>query len=188
MPTVPALGPVQRATTTRRRLPAPARRVVPPLIAGLAALSLGTGLSGCYLWAPDTVLEAYAPADGLNAELPDVWVRNLVVVGEDTEGRAVLSGVLYNRTADPVEVVVRVPSAEVEQTIGIPAEGRVTLNAGTEPADGEAAVVEVEPAGQPPGATLPVEIVTPAFGTLVLQPPIVLPQGAYQDFLTPPAE
>ena len=60
----------------------PARRRTAALLALPAA---GLLLTGCSFRAPNTAIQPYAPADGLQAELGDLLVRNMLVVSEGDE-------------------------------------------------------------------------------------------------------
>jgi hypothetical protein len=159
----------------------------------VAAVALAAPVSACSFWAPDITVVSYAPGDGLNAELPDLWVRNLLVVGQAEDGAGVLSGGLFNQTGEDLEVVVVAGEGGTETTLTIPAEGRVLLTApgqggvgGEEApagAEGAVEVVLVDPVGVAPGFTVPVSITTPGYGELVLDPPVNLPTGEYEGFL-----
>lgn len=171
--------------------------------AALAAVALAAPVSACSFWAPDITVVSYAPGDGLNAELPDLWVRNLLVVGQAEDGAGVLSGGLYNQTGEDLDVVVVAGEGGTGTTLTIPAEGRLLLTApgqgggqdGAEGGgDGEEVppeahgsgvveVVLVDPVGVAPGFTVPVSITTPEYGELVLDPPVTLPTGEYEGFL-----
>jgi hypothetical protein len=161
----------------------------------VAAVALAAPVSACSFWAPDITVVSYAPGDGLNAELPDLWVRNLLVVGQAEDGAGVLSGGLFNQTGEDLEVVVVAGEGGTETTLTIPAEGRLLLTApGQGAVDGEEVppaaegsgaveVVLVDPLGVAPGFTVPVSITTPGYGELVLDPPVNLPTGEYEGFL-----
>jgi hypothetical protein len=175
------------ASVTARR-----RRVTARALAPLSAALLAASLSGCAYWAPDVTQVAYSPGVGLNAELPDVLVRNLVVVGTAAEAPGVLSGVLFNRTDEAVEVGLVAGDGGLDTTVTIPGGGRVLLTAPgqaddqVDPSAPAAEVVEVAlvtPLGVPPGQTLAVGIVTPAYGELVLEPPVTPPTEAFEGFL-----
>jgi hypothetical protein len=163
-------------------------RVFAPLAAAIATGSL----SGCAYWAPDVTRVDYSPGVGLNAETPDVLVRNLIVVGTDAEGPGVLSGVLLNRTGDAVDVQVSVDGGALETTVTVPGGGRVLLTApgraedqlgpGT-PTPQAVEVAVVDPLGVSPGGSVAVAIATPAFGELVLEPPVTPPTSEFEGFL-----
>lgn len=189
-----------RVTTSRRRVTARTAA------AAVAAVALVAPVSACSFWAPDIVSVSYSPGDGLNAELPDVWVRNLLVVGQAEDGAGVLTGQFFNQTDDDLEILVASPEGGLETTLTIPAEGRLRLTApgqeGGEVVDlpeagaargdevlpevdtpREAEIVLVEPVGVPPGGTIAIAITTPAYGEVVLEPPVTLPTSEYEGFL-----
>lgn len=148
----------------------------------MAVVALTAPVSACSFWAPNTVIVSYAPADGLNAELPDVWVRNLLVVGQAEDGAGVLSGGFYNQTDEVVEVVLSTADGGLDTTVSVPAEGSVLLTAPGREREG-AEVAIVDPVGVRAGQTLAISVVTPAYGELVLEPPVTLPTSAYEGFL-----
>ncbi|MGF1646260.1 MAG: hypothetical protein ACFCVF_05005 [Kineosporiaceae bacterium] len=172
-------------TTSRRRVTF--RALAPPVTAALMAVSL----SGCAYWAPDVTQVDYSAGVGLNAETPDVLVRNLVVVGADAEGPGVLSGVLLNRTGEPVDVQIRAGEGALDTTVTVPGDGRVLLTAPGQgdrldpgaPATEAVTVAVVDPLGVPPGQTIAVGVITPAYGELVLRPPVAPPTSAFEGFL-----
>ncbi|MGF1663267.1 MAG: hypothetical protein ACFCVG_12530 [Kineosporiaceae bacterium] len=161
-----------------------ARTLVP-----LAAALLTASLSGCAYWAPDVTQVDYSAGVGLNAETPDLLVRNLIVVGADAESPGVLSGVLLNRTGEPVEVGIAVGDGALVTTVTVPGDGRVLLTApgrADEQLDPGAATAEaavVDPLGVAPGQTIAVGITTPAYGELVLEPPVNPPTDEFEGFL-----
>lgn len=150
--------------------------------AAVAVVAVAAPVSGCSFWAPKTTIVSYAPGEGLNAELPDVWVRNLLVVGQAEDGAGVLSGAFFNQTDAAVEVTLSTAEGGLDTTISIPAEGRVLLTAPGREAEG-AQVALVDPVGAAAGQTLAVSIVTPAYGEIVLEPPVTLPTSEYEGFL-----
>lgn len=157
-------------------------------------MALAAPVSACSYWAPDITTVSYSPGDGLNAELPDVWVRNLLVVGQAADGTGVLTGVFFNQTDTEVEIVVTSDEGGLDATLTIPPQGRLQLTA-PGPEGGEAAdlagadiprvaeVVLVDPVGVPPGQTIAIAITTPAYGEVVLEPPVTLPTSEYEGFL-----
>lgn len=83
----------------RRLLPqTPARRALTALAAA-AAVTLGT--AGCQVFSPTQTDVAYLPADGIQADLGSVAIRDLVVVA-DGSGEALVSGGVVNAGGEQV--------------------------------------------------------------------------------------
>lgn len=138
-------------------------------------------LAGCSFTSDDVTLQPYAPSDGLQVDLGDVLVRNVLVVSEGAGEPGVLSGTLVNRGDTDVTVVVEVGGTTAE--IDVPTSQSVVLSPlGDE--DGETVVMDsVEP---PSGGVLDVSFSDPEGDSAVLTVPVVLPEGPYAE-LTPPA-
>lgn len=77
-------------------------RIVPAIVLA-AAVSLGT--AGCGFIVPQATTYEYAPSDGINVDLPNVDVRNLMLVVGDKEANIVFTGV--NDTDSPVRVSIK---------------------------------------------------------------------------------
>ncbi len=180
---------------------------------GATLLTAVVVLPGCSFWAPNVVAQNYAPSDGLNADLQDLKVRNLLVVGDTAEGPGVVSGSLFNLTDEALTVTIGVGEASPEQSVDVPPNGYLTMvgaaaspsSAASEPAPSGAAsadsetaaapgssgteqTVQVDVLGVPAGATVPVSISSPAGGTVTLDTPVLAATNAYEGFLpAPPA-
>lgn len=151
--------------------------------AALAAVVLaGLLLPGCSFWAPNTAIQPYAPADGLQAELGDVLVRNMLVVSEGDGEAGLLVGALVNRGQEDVTVELELggTSAELE----VPAGVSVAIGSETDRPDGEQSTivsetVEIEEVSSPAGGSLDLTVTAPA-GSTLLQVPVILPTGPYE--------
>lgn len=115
-------------------------------------------LPGCSFWADNVVAENYAPADGLSADLPDLKVRNLLIVGSE-EGAGVLSASLFNQTSEALAVRITIADGVLDATVEVPADGRLTLTG----AGGSA--LDVPGAPTPPAAPTGSEGATGTSGT-----------------------
>ncbi len=159
----------------------PARRRTAAL---LAVASAGLLLSGCSFRAPNTAIQPYAPADGLQAELGDVLVRNMLVVSEGEGAPGLLVGALVNRGDEDSTVQVEVGGTQVE--LDVPAGVSVALGNGRERPDGEQATIveetvevdEVEPRA---GGVIDLSVSDQVGGSASLRVPVVLPEGIYED-------
>ena len=161
----------------------PARRRPAALLATAAAALL---LSGCSFWAPNTAVQPYAPADGLQAELGDLLVRNMLVVSEGDGEAGLLVGALVNRGEEDTTVQVEVGGTATE--VEVPAGVSVALGTESDRPDGEQSTIvsetveidEVEPAA---GGVIELTVTDAAGGSAVLRVPVVLPDGPYAELV-----
>ncbi len=144
-------------------------------------MAAGLLLGGCSFTSRDVTLEPYAPSDGLQAELGDVLVRNVLVVSEGDGAPGVLSGAVVNRGDQEATVLVEVSGLLTE--VDVAAGGTVFLGPYDEP-DGELVVLDAVDAIA--GGIVAVSFVAPA-DSATLEVPVLLPEGAYSD-ITPPAD
>ncbi|MFC3687143.1 hypothetical protein [Aquipuribacter hungaricus] len=159
----------------------PARRRPAAL---LAVTSAGLLLSGCSLNAPNTAIQPYAPADGLQAELGEVLVRNMLVVSEGEGEPGLLVGALVNRGQEDVTVSLEVGETSVE--VDVPVGVSVALGTEQDRPDGEigsiaSEVVEIDEVEPASGGNLELTVTAPA-GSAVLQVPVLPPTGAYDGY------
>ena len=158
----------------------------PRFAALLVAASAGLMLSGCSFFAPTTSLEPYAPAEGLQTDLGEVMVRNMLVVSEGGGEPGLLVGALVNRGEEDVTVGVEVGGTTAE--IEVPAGASVTIGAAVEPPDdGQpttlSETVEVDEVGPAAGDVIELTVTDSAAGSVVLQVPVQLPDGPYADLV-----
>ena len=163
------------STAARQSRPAVRASVVVPVVA--ASLALG----GCSFIAPQTSLEQYAPSDGLQVDLGDVPVRNVLVVSQGGGEPGVLSGALVNRGDADAVVLVEVSGTTAEVDV---AAGETVFLAAFGETDGVQVVLDV--VEEPAGGVVEVSFSDPAADSSSFQVPIVLPDGAYAD-ITPGA-
>ncbi|WP_380165250.1 hypothetical protein [Jannaschia sp. R86511] len=162
-----------RATASR-----PGRRAVAPVATAVAA---GLLLGGCSFTSRDLTLEPYAPSDGLQTDLGDVLVRNVLVVSEGDGAPGVVSGALVNRGEEDATVQVEVGGTLAE--VDVAAGETVFLGAFAEP-DGVLVVVDaVDPIA---GDVIDVVFTDPAQDSATLAVVVALPEGPYAE-ITPPA-
>jgi len=163
------------STTTSR----PGRRAIAPVAAAVAA---GLLLGGCSFTSRDVTLEPYAPSDGLQADLGDVLVRNVLVVSEGNGAPGVLSGAVVNRGDQDATVLVEVSGLLTE--LDVAAGATVFMGPFDEP-DGELVVLDAVDAIA--GGIVAVSFADPAADSATLEVPVLLPEGAYAE-ITPPAD
>jgi hypothetical protein len=153
----------------------------------VAALPL---LSACATFSPATTMVPYDASDGRSIELGSLLGQNLVVVGSEKGGAAVLSGALINTGQEPVTVAISSEGAPTPVTIDVPAKRIVALTAdGTAPTAGSVdsgATVLVPSLSQPPGAVVTMQFATRAGGQVQVQLPVLPPQHEYATVTPPP--
>jgi hypothetical protein len=155
----------------------------------VAAVSAGLLLGGCSFTSRDLTLEPYAPSDGLQADLGDVLVRNVLVVSEGDGAPGLVSATIANRGDDDASVLLEVAGASEE--LDVPANGTLVIGVegGTSGSsqDGPETVSVVVDSVEPlAGGTLEVTVTDPASSSAVLEVPVVRPAGPYAE-LTPPS-
>ncbi len=162
-----------RTTTSR-----PGRRAFAPVAVAVAA---GMLLGGCSFTSRNLTLEPYAPSDGLQTDLGDLLVRNILVVSEGGGAPGVISAAVVNRGDADAVLVLEVGGSVSELEVG-PSE---TLFLGpTGDQDGETVLVEA--VDTVAGGVVEVRLSDPASDSATLEIPVVLPQGPYAE-ITPPA-
>lgn len=135
--------------------------------------------------------ENYAPADGLSADLPDLKVRNLLVVASE-DGVGVISASMFNETSEPLSVRLTIADGVLDTTVEVPADGRLTLTGagGSPKAEGGSSaatqVIAVAALPTPPGGAVPIGITSPGGGTVTRTAPVLLDGGPYEGFVPTP--
>lgn len=148
-------------------------------------MSAGLLLSGCSFQAPNTAIQPYAPADGLQAELGDVLVRNMLVVSPGDGEAGLLIGALVNRGQEDTTVEVQVGGTTGE--VDVPAGASVALGLEQDRPDGELSTIlsetfEVDEVEAAAGGAVDLRVSDPVFGSTQLRVPVVLPEGDYAEF------
>ncbi len=140
--------------------------------------------SGCSFTSPDVVADNYAPSDGLNADLPDLKIRNLLVVGNDAEAAGVLSATLLNLTDAELSVTLTTDDGSLDQTVQVPADTTLTLvGADTLTPTENTDIVVIDPLGVLAGSAVAIDVDTPGGGTITLEPPVLRAEGAYETYV-----
>lgn len=169
-------------------------------VAAAAALPL---LSACATFSPATTTYPYNASDGISVDLGDLHAANLLVVGAEKGGTAVLSGALFNKGSESLQVAVSTQSAPTPVTIEVPGRSMVQLAAGgtgsaaaatssagasaTGATGGTTATVLVPSLPVAPGAVMTVQIATRAGGQTQVKVPVLLPQNEYATITAPPS-
>ncbi len=149
------------------------------LVVGAGALAAATLLGGCSFWSPDVTLEPYSASDGINADLGDVLVRNVLVVSDGEGEPGVVAGALVSRSDEATDVLLEVGGSSI--VVELDAGESVLL--GTP--DGEQVVVDSVDGA--PGSYVDLRVTNEATGAVTLQVPVQLPEGPYEGITPPPA-
>jgi len=166
--------------------PSTAARQSRPAVRPLAAVSVvvaGLALGGCSFIAPETSLEPYAPSDGLQVDLGDVLVRNVLVVSEGSGAPGVLSGALVNRGVQDATITVEASDLITEvdvaagQTVFMSSYDSSTVSSGDD------VQVVLEAVDTPAGGVLEVTFTDPAAESESFEVPVLLPEGPYAGLL-----
>lgn len=169
------LSPVKR----RLLVTTPSRRVASAAVAGLAVTAL-TGLtSGCMIFNPVQTDIPYVPGDGVQADVGQLAVRDLALIG-DGSGRAVVSGSVINRGSQPMTVQLALSSGDGAAPIGgvkVQLANREQLALAT-----RRLVLDSVPAK--PGSVVSMSVTAEPGGTTIVTVP-VLPATDYFATVTP---
>jgi hypothetical protein len=152
-----------------------------------------SGVAGCAVFSPPTVLRPYVPSDGLSATVGDVSVRNALIVAGAVDQPGVVSAALVNSGEQAAQVTVTVDtgSAPTSSTFTVGPGTSFTIGSGSGAANLTGGDVESDTTGwmqvptvtEVPGALVPVTFATGG-QTASLNAPVVRPCFAYAE-LTP---
>lgn len=145
--------------------------------AGLLAAALL--VTGCSLTSRNLTLEAYAPSDGLDVDLGDLLVRNVLVVSAGNGAEGMVSATMVNRS--PSELRVLLEAAESSQVLTLEPGESVQLGSGEEQVAFVVDSVEV-----PAGGLLEVTVTSDAAGAETLQAPVYSPVAEFATITPPP--
>lgn len=167
------------ARVKRRLLPqTPVRRTLTALAAA-AVVTVGT--AGCQVFSPTATDYPYAPADGIQANVGDVAIRDLVLVVSGS-GDAVVSGGLVNEGSQPVTV-----QFAPQQQGGSAGSGSEVRVQPYEQVDLSKQGLQLSGITAKAGALLPVSVTSNAAGTTLLNVPVVDSAGYYSTVTPAPA-
>lgn len=184
---MPSRGRTGRLRFVKRRSPGTTRTAGPKSTPspGLAVATLAAAvvaLSGCQGFSPIQTDVAYQPADGVSVDLGDVQIRDLLVVSAARGETGTLSGLMVNRSTEPV-VVTFATDPGGEARVLVPASGLARLSG----------VERATPATLPsidagPGDMLNLIVSTPASGAPEVSVPVLAPTGYYTGLTPAPVE
>lgn len=156
------------------------RRTAATAAAASAALLLG----GCSFWAPNTAVQPYAPSYGVQSELGELLVRNVLVVSEGDGEAGLLAAGLANRGDEDLTVTIEVGGTVDE--IDLPADATLLVgepDASTDVAEDVETVRFVVDAVDPiPGDVIEVVVSDGVSGSVTLRAPVYLPEGIWAEF------
>ncbi|AXG14350.1 hypothetical protein [Intrasporangium calvum] len=156
--------------------PAPHARRVAAALGGLAVAALA---SGCMVANPVQTDVPYEPADGVSADVGDLAIRDLLVVGSG-EGTAVVSGAAFNGGTEPVTLRVTPQGAASGTGSEIEVAPRQQLNLATKG-------LHFDGVDAKPGSIVSLSITTRPGGTTIVSVPVVTAAGPYATLTAPPA-
>ncbi len=175
-----------RLWPVKRRLPATAPAHRPFL---RRALAVGAGLAvagvtaGCQVNNPLTTNIQYHPADGVQADLGELAIRDLVLVG-DGSGPLVVSGNATNRGVDALTVQLAAQPDATQEPTG-PAQGGSEIQLGPrEQVDLATKGLQLTGVSSKAGTLVPVSVTSSTGGTTIVSVPVV-PAVDYYATVTP---
>ncbi|GAA4695493.1 hypothetical protein GCM10025781_11560 [Kocuria gwangalliensis] len=115
---------------------------------GAAAAAALLTATGCGYVSPQATADEYAPSDGIQADLGDVKVRNLMILAADADSEGRVIGSVVNEGSEPATLSIDADGATAE--VEVPANDTVMLET-SEP-------VMVDRAGAGPGLMVETEL------------------------------
>ena len=165
------------AQTAAPAAPAARSRRTIAVLGGVAVAALA---SGCMVFNPVQTDVPYEPADGVSAEVGDLAVRDLLLVGGGGQA-AVVSGGVINLGTEPIRVQV-VPQEQAGPGGGseIQVGPREQVNLAEQGLQFEALAAE-------PGTIVPVAVTAQPGGTTIVDVPVLAATGPYATMTAAPA-
>ena len=157
--------------------PASRSRRTAAVLGGVAVAALA---SGCMVFNPIQTDVPYEPADGISAEVGDLAIRDLLLVGGGGEA-AVVAGAVINLGDEPIRVQV-VPQEQAASGGGSEVEvgPRQQVNLADEG-------LQLEGLAAKPGTIVPVAVTAQPGGTTIVDVPVLAPTGPYATLTPAPA-
>jgi hypothetical protein len=149
-------------------------------VAVLGGIAVATLASGCMVFSPVQTDVPYEPADGISAEVGDLAIRDLLLVGGGGQA-AVVSGAVINLGTEPIRVQV-VPQEQAGPGGGseIQVGPREQINLAEESLQFEALAAK-------PGTIVPVAVTAQPGGTTIVDVPVLAATGPYATVTAAPA-
>src|SRR3954447_19184221 len=171
------LGPVKRRYPALSPVRRPSTRRVSTVLAGVA---LAVVTTGCQVTNPVQTNAPYQPADGVQADVGQLAVRDLVLVGNGTRP-VVISGSAYNYGNQDLTVQIA-PQPDPNATT--PPSGSELQLRPYEQVDLSTKGLQLTGITTRPGGLVPMTLTSSAGGTTVVRVP-VLPVSGYYSTVTP---
>jgi len=148
--------------------------------AALSGLAVATLASGCMVFNPVQTDVPYEPADGVSANVGQLALRDLVVVGGGG-GSAVVSGSAINLSNESMTVQVAPQSSGGASASGseVRLRPRQQLSLATKG-------LRLEGIEAKPGTVIPISITSTPGGTTIVQVPVLAATGAYETITPAP--
>ena len=141
--------------------------------AALSGLAIAALASGCMVFNPVQTDVIYQPADGVEATVGDLAIRDLVLVGGGG-GAAVISGAAINLGEQPISVQLA-PQAAAGGT-----SGGAQIDLGPrEQVDLSQKGLRFEGIEAKPGSIVPVSVTSRTGGTTIVNVPVLKATGPY---------
>jgi len=165
----------------RSPVPAPGRRPSTRRVsAALAGVALAAVTAGCEVNSPLQTQISYQPADGVSANVGDVALRDLSLIG-DGNGTVVVNGSALNDGQQEVTVQI---SAQADPNAATPPTGSELQLKPYEQVSLATRGLQLSQVSAKPGRLVPVKITSNTGGTTVVKVPL-LPATDYYSTVTP---
>ncbi|MGO4596065.1 hypothetical protein [Terrabacter sp. 2RAF25] len=155
----------------------PSTRRVSTVLAGVALAAVTTG---CQVNSPVQTDVEYAPADGVQADVGELAVRDLVLIG-DGKGTVVISGSAINLGQQDMTVKI---AAQADPNATTPPTGSEVQLGPRQQVDLATKGLQLSAVTTKPGGIVPVTVTSSTGGTAVVRVP-VLPATGYYATVTP---
>ncbi|WP_347352446.1 hypothetical protein [Intrasporangium sp.] len=146
----------------------PVRRTLAALVTA-ATVTLGT--AGCMVFSPVQTDVPYAPADGVQADLGSVAIRDLVLVVGGS-GEAMVSGGLVNQSTEPVTVQFAAQEEGNGSGVQLDLQPSEQVNLADQG-------LQLSGITAKPGTVIPVQVTSSTAGTTLLNVPVIADTGYY---------
>jgi len=158
--------------------------VAPFLTAAVLAGAL-LALSGCQAMSPIRTDVPFQPADGVAVDLGDVQIRDLVAIASARGEVGTLSGLVVNKSTEPVTVTFATSTGD--GGAGAVAQADVPPGAATRLSGVEGATPVTLPSiDAAPGDMIRMTVSTPVAGASEVSVPVLLPTGYYASITPAP--
>jgi hypothetical protein len=141
----------------------------------LAGVALAAVTTGCQVNSPVQTNEQYVPADGVPANVGQLALRDLALVG-DGKGTVVISGSAINLGQQDMTVQI---AAQADPNAATPPTGSELQLGPREQVNLTTKGLQLSAVTAKPGAIVPVTVTSSTGGTTVVKVPVLAPVGYY---------